>query len=134
MEQGPDSSDRTPEGRGAEEPLLQGGPPQPRGLLARLKAAAKRLKRRMRVLYYASIVRPLTFALTYMAPQPVHGVGAPVINSDFYRRCTACCGQEDWRFSCCLYYQMITVALVISDAAILFHAGPSAALDIEGPC
>ena len=62
MEQRADGSDRTPEGQGAEEPLLRGGQPQPRGPIARLKAAAKRLKRRMRVLYYASIVRLLTLA------------------------------------------------------------------------
>lgn len=60
VEQGADGGDRTPEGQGAGEPLLQGGPPQPQGPIARLKAAAKRLKRRMRVLYYASIVRPLS--------------------------------------------------------------------------
>jgi hypothetical protein len=72
-EQGAAAGDRTPEGRDVEEPLLQGGRPQAWGPIARLKAAAKRLKRRMRVLYYASIVRPLTLALTYMAPQPVHG-------------------------------------------------------------
>ena len=56
-EQGAVGSSRTPEGQGAEEPLLRGGQPQPQGVIARLKAAAKHLKRRMRVLYYASIVR-----------------------------------------------------------------------------
>jgi hypothetical protein len=90
VEQGADAD---AEGLGAEEPLLQGGRPQHMGPIARLRAAAKRLKRRMTVLYYACKVRLLLKVCCCAARSACSRLGGEQLGR--HVECPVCCGQAD---------------------------------------